>query len=176
MWDDLAKLSDIQLYRNSITFGFVLGPKAHPNTSRMVDQISHLPLQKWFLWGEREMKEVRLWILPPSELEKKIFTAKIVREGIRKQHAPCTSRHHSLCSSTKNFKMWFCSWLAQTQTFQNRVCAVDQICVLLLITPGTKGRPWSSCQVQREGARTWFPTFGQETTMEDWPLESCRFI
>lgn len=28
------------------------------------------------------MKEVRLWILPPSELEKKTFTAKIVREGI----------------------------------------------------------------------------------------------
>lgn len=46
---DLAKLSDIQLYKNSVTFCFILSPKARPNTSRMVDQSSHLPPQKQFL-------------------------------------------------------------------------------------------------------------------------------
>lgn len=47
--DDLAKLSDIQMYRNCITFCYILGPRAHPNTHRMVDQSSHLPLQRQFL-------------------------------------------------------------------------------------------------------------------------------
>lgn len=37
------------------------------------------------------MKKVRLWLFPPPELGENTFAGEIVREGIRKQHAPCTA-------------------------------------------------------------------------------------